>query len=75
MPLDYVVLRPSEAVCAARAAARTEEKITDYAPYSELYATFDPEPRHLIEDGASDAKVVAARIREGLDAGLFRLSE
>jgi predicted kinase len=75
VPLDYVVLRPSEGVCAARAAARTEGKITDYAPYSELYATFDPEPRHLIEDDASDAKAVAARIREGLDAGLFRLSE
>src|ERR1700722_17812897 len=75
VPLDYVVLRPSESVCAGRAAARTEGKITDYAPYSELYATFDPEPRHLIEDDASDAKVVAARIREGLEAGLFRLSK
>ena len=75
VPLDYVVLRPSDSVCAGRAAARTEGKITDYAPYSELYATFDPEPRHLIEDDASDAKVVAARIREGLEAGLFRLSK
>src|SRR5271166_6139849 len=28
-PLDYVVLRPSEAVCAARAAARAEGKIVD----------------------------------------------
>jgi chloramphenicol 3-O-phosphotransferase len=73
--LDYVVLRPSEKVCAVRAAARTEGKITDYAPYSELYATFEAEPRHLIEDDASDAKALAARIREGLDAGLFRLSE
>jgi hypothetical protein len=74
-PLDYVALRPSESVCAARAAARAEGKLTEYAAYSELYATFDPELRHLIEDDGSDAKAVAARIREGLNAGLFRLSE
>ncbi len=75
VPLDYVVLRPSEKVCAARAAARVEGAIADYAPYRELYATFEAEPRHLIEDDASDAPALAQRIRHGLDEGLFRLSE
>jgi AAA domain-containing protein len=75
VPLDYVVLRPSEAVCAVRAAGRAEGTITDYAPYRELYLTFDIADRHLIQDDASDAKSLAARIRKGLDAGQFRLAE
>lgn len=74
VPLDYVVLRPSEAVCAARAAARKEGKIADYAPYRELYSLFDGAERHTIEDDTSDAAAVAARIREGLNAGLFRIT-
>jgi len=35
VPLDYVVLRPSETVCEARAASRTEGVIADYGPYRE----------------------------------------
>ncbi|MGP0019143.1 MAG: AAA family ATPase [Candidatus Sulfotelmatobacter sp.] len=74
VPLDYVVLRPSEAVCAARAAARADGTISDYASYRELYAAFDGVERNTISDDACDAKVVAVRIREGLDAGVFRMS-
>ena len=70
VPLDYVVLRPSEAVCAARA----EGPISDYASYRELYASFDGVERNTIRGDASDAKAVAVRIREGLDAGLFRIT-
>jgi hypothetical protein len=73
LPLDYVVLRPSEAVCAARAAARKEGKITDYAPYRDLYLSFDEAERYSIKDDVSDSKVVAARIREGVNAGQFRV--
>jgi predicted ABC-type ATPase len=73
VPIDYVVLRPSEAICAARAAARTEGKIADYEPYRELYATFEGVERHTIRDDSSDATLVAARVREGLDKGMFRL--
>lgn len=71
---DYVVLRPSEAVCAARAAARPQGTITDYARYRELYASFDDAGRFTIRDDASDAATLAARIRAGLDAGSFRVS-
>ncbi len=73
IPLDYVVLRPSEAVCAARAAARTAGAIADYTPYHDLYVDFDAAERYTIQDDARSAAVVAARIRDGLNAGRFRL--
>jgi len=73
VPLDYVVFRPSEAVCAARAAARPEGKIADYSPYRELYAEFDKVEKHWVGDDTSSAAEVAAQIRAGLDAGRFRV--
>ena len=73
VPLDYVVLRPSETVCAARAAARAEGTITDYAHYRDLYSSFDEADRYTIKDDAGGAAVVAARIRDGLNAGTFRV--
>lgn len=74
VPLDYVVLRPSEAICAARAAMRVDGTIADYAPYHELYMSFDEMERHIVADDESPAPVVATRIREGLTAGHFRLT-
>jgi gluconate kinase len=74
VPVDYVVLRPSEAVCAARAAARADGKIPDYAPYHDLYVSFDDAAGNILRDDAGSAKVVAASIRDGLDAGRFRLA-
>jgi len=70
---DYVVLRPSEAVCATRAAGRNEWKITDYSTYSEFYACFDAPHSYLITDETSDPAAIAAFIREGLAEGRFRL--
>jgi hypothetical protein len=66
---DYVVLRPSEAVCAARAACRREGAIADYAPYRGLYAMFDGAGRHLVEDDHDSAATLAKRIKDGLAAG------
>jgi len=74
VPLDFVVLRPSLAVCAARAADRVEGAITDYAPYRELYSSFDGAAPYIIHDDESNAAAVAARIQAGLDGGKFRLS-
>jgi predicted kinase len=73
LQLDYVVLRPSEKVCAARAASRAEGAIADYTAYRELYSSFDGVERHTIQDDTGDPAAVAARIREGLNAGKFRL--
>jgi len=72
LPLDYVVLRPSEAVCSARAAARAEGAIADYTPYRELYSSFDEAERYTIRDDTADPAVLASRIRNGLSAGIFR---
>jgi hypothetical protein len=74
VPLDYVVLRPGETVCAARAAARAEGRIADYTPYHDLYSDFDEAGKYTIRDDERDAPVVAALIREGLGTGKFRIS-
>ena len=73
VPLDFVVVRPSEEVCAERAAMRNEGKITDYEPYHELYSSFDEAERYIIHDDKSDAAAIAKVIRKGLDEGRFRL--
>jgi hypothetical protein len=75
VPVDYIVLRPSQTVCAARAADRPEGKIADYAEYSDFYSTFDGAEPHTISDDESDAATVAQRIRDGLKQGIFRLSD
>jgi chloramphenicol 3-O-phosphotransferase len=71
--LHYVALRPSLAVCAARAAARVDGAIADYGPYRDLYADFDAAPDHLLSDESADAAALAALVRAGVDAGQFRL--
>src|ERR1700733_2748760 len=40
VPLDYVLLKPSLAVCEARATGRKEGTIVDYAPYRDFYSMF-----------------------------------
>jgi AAA domain-containing protein len=73
-PFDYVVLRPSESVCAARAAARPEGAVADYTRFHELYASFDDAARFTISDDISEAAVLAGRIREGINVGIFRVT-
>jgi adenylate kinase family enzyme len=74
VPLDFVVLRPSLAVCVERSAGRAEGAIADYAPYRDLYSSFDEAERYIIQDDKGDAASVASRILAGLDGGKFRLS-
>jgi predicted kinase len=74
IPLDFVIIRPSEKICAFRAAARAEGTIPDYALYHDLYVDFENQGRHTISDDNAAAAEVAARIRQGLDAGGFRLT-
>ena len=73
VPIDYLVVRPSQQVCAARAATRKEGKITDYSPYRDLYASFDELEANIISDNTADAATVAARIRKNTNEEKFRL--
>jgi len=73
VPLDYVVIRPGKDVCAARAASREEGKITDYSPLLDFYHTFIEAGKNAICDDESDAATIAGQIRNGLDAGIFRV--
>jgi chloramphenicol 3-O-phosphotransferase len=74
LPVNYVIIKPSEAVCATRAASRAEGIIADYAHYQEFYADFNGWDHYTIADDACSAAEAASRIRQGLDAGQFRLS-
>ncbi len=38
--LDYVTIRPSEKVCALRAAQRPDGAVADYSVYKDFYASF-----------------------------------
>jgi chloramphenicol 3-O-phosphotransferase len=71
---SYVVLRPSAAICASRAAARSEGTIERYEPYAELYQTFEGFAKNTIANDDSDPAEVAASIWEGLRAGAFQIS-
>ena len=66
LPLEYVILRPSEAVCAARAAGRQEGTITDYSKYSDFYALFAGADQYQVNDDKADVAALAAKIFAGL---------
>ena len=74
VPLDYVVLLPSEPVCAARAAARTEGTIKDYTYYHDLYKDFVGGDGYMsINDDHSDPAALAAQIRRELNKQAYRI--
>ena len=70
-PFHFVVLRPSRAICAARAGDRREGAIRDYARFDEFYRDFDTEERFVISDGESTPATIAERIRTGMLKGEF----
>jgi len=74
--LDYVLLRPSEALAERRARDRTERPIADYAPMRPLYAQLadvgELEP-HVIETSDLSLDETLEAIRAGLAEGRFRL--
>jgi cytidylate kinase len=71
VPLHYIVLRPSETVCADRAAARNEGTITDYSRFHELYNDFDQVERYAIPGDDCSIVEMATRMREAIDEGAF----
>lgn len=71
VPLDFVMLRPSVEVCAQRAAERPDGRILDYP--RDFYAMFEGRPEHEVCNDALDPRTAALQVRQGLDAGVFRL--
>lgn len=71
IPLHYVVLRPSEKVCAERSVSRVEGYIEYNEVYRQLYRSFDSAQRYMIPDEHNEPAVIAAKIKEGLDEGIF----
>jgi chloramphenicol 3-O-phosphotransferase len=74
IPLDLVILRPSLLECRKRSAERTEGRIVDYSKYQDFYAMFEGRPQNEVCDDSADARSLALQIRQGLDAGVFRLA-
>jgi hypothetical protein len=72
----YVILCPSEATCAERAASRAEGRVPDYSLYHGLHAAFcelgDFEKYAIRNDGA-DPATLAESIRDGVASGMYNL--
>jgi hypothetical protein len=73
VPLAYVLLKPDEAVCAARAAARAEGAIEDYGFYHDFYVAFDKAEQYTIHNNVEDAATTAFLIQSGLNDGRFHV--
>lgn len=71
VPLNYIMLRPSLAVCEARAATRMEGRIVNYESYRDFYALFEAASSSIICDDDADACSLASRIYEGLGKGEY----
>ena len=73
MPLAYVLLKPDEAVCVARAAARSEGAIEEYGFYHDFYVTFEKAEKYTIHNNVEDAATTASLIQSGLNKGRFHV--
>ena len=70
VPFDYVVLHPSLALCARRAAEREEGRIEYHKALEEFHAMFGGTANAISDDAASPEEL-AARIHADLIAGVF----
>jgi hypothetical protein len=71
VPLHYIILKPSESLCAARISEKMKNNMEDYTGFHEFYESFTFAERHTISDEESNAATIAQRIREGIDEGRF----
>ena len=71
LPVHFVVLRPSQAVCAQRAATRSAGAIADYARFQDLYHDFDNVGVHAVCDDTASPSETARAIMSGIEAGQF----
>ena len=72
IPLNYVVVRPSIDICAARAANRERGAIEYNERFIKFYESFGELQQYIVEENEADTKTIAERIKRGLDVGLFR---
>lgn len=73
LPLHFVVLRPSEAVCARRTATRPAGAVADYARFTDLYHDFDDVGAHALTDDTASPTETASAIMRGFAEGRFLL--
>ena len=72
VPLNYIALVPSLAICEARAASRSRGRISDYANYRDFYALFEaPSPYIVPDDGEAVPAAIARLICGELNKGKF----
>ena len=74
VPLEYIIIRPGENVCARRAASRKEGIISDYSQYHDFYLDFMEAGKYSICDDFSDPKSIADTINKRRSEGIFRLN-
>jgi AAA domain len=73
-PFKYVILCPSEATCAERAASRKEGKMPDYSLYHDLHAAFcelGEFEKYAIRHVGADPASLAELIRDGVASGTY----
>jgi predicted kinase len=77
LPLDYIVLRPSEEMVITRSRARADNPITDYSHLRPLYdqlGRLGGLENHAFDTTALSPEETLAAVRAGLAAGRFRLA-
>jgi hypothetical protein len=73
MARGYVVMAPTVAVCAARAAARPDGRTADSTSHEEFHALFEDAGPAIIREDTADACDLPARIAEGIAQGTHLL--
>jgi predicted kinase len=76
--VHYVVLRPDEATCLARATARPAPELVDPEPVLRIFDSFrdlGPYERHVVDSTALTAEETAAQVLGAVETGSHRLVE
>jgi len=75
--VDYVVLRPAQAVAAQRASGRPGRELADPGPVAQMYREFSalgPYETHVIDSSALTPGETAEVVRRSLATGKMRVS-
>lgn len=75
VPIEYIVLKPSEKICEQRASSRAEDAVADYSLYHDLYFSFNEAQKYMICDDTNEAALIADKINKSRSEGMFRVPE